>query len=144
MNVVDKLPEVHKRLRRVVFECRPAIEVIKKEDGINTFQYLDPPYLHETRKETKRYNFEMTDTEHFELLTMIKNLKSMFLVSGYHNEMYDNMLAGWHHYDFAAVVHATDLSKDFDKKRIETIWWNDALNVNRIGEQTYLNLEGYL
>lgn len=145
MNVVDKLPEVHARLRRVVFECRPAAEVIKKEDGSKTFQYLDPPYLAETRKETERYKYEMTDTEHFELLTQIKNLRSMFLVSGYHNQMYDDMLAGWHYYDFSAVIHGTDLSNpNLDKQRIETIWWNDALQKSRVGSQIYIDLEAHI
>ena len=55
--------QVSARLRRVVVLNRPALDVIKTQDGPNTLFYLDPPYLHETRVTTSDYQHEMTPDE---------------------------------------------------------------------------------
>ncbi len=49
LTAVEGLIEVHGRLKRVVILNRPALEVIRQEDGPQTLFYLDPPYLHQTR-----------------------------------------------------------------------------------------------
>jgi DNA adenine methylase len=50
LSAVDGLPAVHARLRRVLIENRPALEIIKREDGPGTLHYIDPPYLPETNQ----------------------------------------------------------------------------------------------
>src|SRR5207249_7948232 len=45
ITAVEGLPAVHERLRRVVILCRPAVEVLRSQDGPGTLFYLDPPYL---------------------------------------------------------------------------------------------------
>lgn len=142
MNAIDKLPEIHERLRNVQIECRPALEVMRQYDEKQTFHYLDPPYLAETRKETKAYEHEMDYNDHFAMLCLIKQLKGMVLLSGYHHEVYDDVLAGWRYKDFIVTASAIDTtSSEADTERTETIWWNDALEINRVGAQMSLELE---
>ncbi len=141
MNAIEGLPEVHERLMRVQIECLPASEVITKYDGKDTFQYLDPPYPPETRKEQKAYEHEMTFNEHFNLLCQIKNLKSMILISGYHCELYNDVLNTWHYKDLDHVASAINAKTDANTYRTETIWWNEALEQNRCGAQMNLGLE---
>ena len=142
MNAIDGLAEVHNRLRTVCIECRPAIEVIRQYEDKETFMYLDPPYMKETRKEEEAYAHEMTDNDHLEMLSTITRSDSMILLSGYHCDMYDDLLGDWRYKDFTANASAINTSaSDADAKRTEVLWWNDELEVNRIGSQQYLELE---
>jgi DNA adenine methylase len=136
-NSIDRLPAIHNRLRGVQIENKPALEVIKQFDSKDTFIYLDPPYVTSTRKEKEGYNHEMTDRDHFALLATIKQCKSMILLSGYNNELYEEVLnasEGWHYSEFS---HRTQFhsSSDVDCSRVESLWWNEALEVNRTGSQ---------
>lgn len=90
LNAIEGLPDVHARLMRVLILNKPALEVIRKEDGPRTLFYLDPPYLHSTRATTTEYGEnEMTPEQHRELLTLLNAVEGRFLLSGYHSEMYD-------------------------------------------------------
>jgi DNA adenine methylase len=92
INAVDGLPAVHARLRRVVVLNRPALDVIRQQDGPDTLFYLDPPYLHETRATTKEYGaHEMSDKDHGELLEVLTGIKGRFLLSGYRSKLYDGV-----------------------------------------------------
>ena len=68
----------------------------------NEFIYVDPPYLMETRKGGKLYNFEYTDHDHIELLTVLKTLPCMVMISGYWSPLYSEMLPGWNTHNFKA------------------------------------------
>ena len=133
---IDCLYEVHQRIRGVTIENLDAIKVIKKYDGKETFIYLDPPYLPETRpKSTKAYLQEMGRTKHAEMLGTIVDCKSMILLSGYHNELYDEVLYGWHFKDWTVTSTASHTARGEERKRLETLWWNDALDNKRVGKQ---------
>lgn len=97
LNAVDKLPEVHKRLKRVLIFRKPAVEVVKSQDSEGTLFYLDPPYPKETRIATEAYGqFEMSDDDHLELLKTITKVKGKVIISTYPNKMYTEMLGDWH------------------------------------------------
>lgn len=124
LNAVDGLPAVHARLRRVVILNRPALEVIKQQDGPKTLFYLDPPYLHETRVATDAYQHEMTADEHGELLVALTTIKGRFLLSGYRSEMYDDAAKcqGWKRHDFDLPNNAAGGG---EKRRMtECVWTN--------------------
>ncbi len=66
------------------------------------FVYVDPPYLMETRKGGKLYDFEYTDQDHINLLNVLKTLPCMVMVSGYWSSLYAGMLSGWNTHSFEA------------------------------------------
>lgn len=123
ITAVEGLPAVHERLRRVVICNRPAIEVIRGQDGDKTFFYLDPPYLQETRTAKEVYGcYEMREADHRELIDTIKRVKGKVILSGYSNNLYDTELQDW-------TRHAYDLPNNAAsgaKKRVmtETLWCN--------------------
>ena len=82
------------RLKGVQIECLPAVKLIKRYDTPDVFIYADPPYLHGTRK-NYLYKYEMTDDEHVELLKILANHPGKVLISGYDNELYNEVLNGW-------------------------------------------------
>jgi DNA adenine methylase len=95
---VEALPEIAERLLRVQIENRSAIEVIRLYDAPGTLFYCDPPYVHETRGDSKAYGYEMTDEEHMELANTLNSAKGMVAVSNYHCALMDTLYPEprWH------------------------------------------------
>lgn len=87
-----------RRLKGVLIENRPALDVIDNHDRADSLFYMDPPYVHSTRVLSGKrgdYRHEMTNDEHEQLLATLKNIAGMAIVSGYDNEMYRDMLSDW-------------------------------------------------
>lgn len=124
LSAIDGLPAVHERLKRVIILNRDVIDVIDSEDSSDTFFYLDPPYLHETRAAKAAYEHEMSDTQHESLLSALSKIKGKFLLSGYRSELYDEYakLFKWRRRDFEVPNHAA--GGDKKRKMTECVWGN--------------------
>ena len=124
LTAIEGLPAVHARLKRVLILNRPALDVIRQQDGPQTLYYLDPPYLHETRATTSDYAHEMTGADHAELLATIGEIKGRFLLSGYRSVMYDGFAErfGWRRVDFEVSNHAS--GGETKRKMTECVWMN--------------------
>jgi len=104
-HAIDRLPEVHARLRNVHIENIDAIECIQRyaSNIRTTMTYCDPPYVTDTRIETDVYVNEMTDDQHVKLVETLLEVPGHKLLSGYKSPIYQPLLdAGW-----------TCLEKDF-------------------------------
>jgi len=122
LSIIDELPEIHERLKRIVILNRPAIDVIHTQDGKNTFFYLDPPYLHHTRQSTNYYEFEMNEDDHKNLLSVIKNIKGKAIISGYESKLYNDELCEWNKKTFDLPNNASGNKKK--KRMTECLWYN--------------------
>jgi DNA adenine methylase len=122
LSAVDGLPAVHARLRRVLVENKPALQIIKSEDKPGTLFYLDPPYLHETRTAKDAYAFEMTAEDHRELLEALLKCRGKVLLSGYPSDLYDQTLAGWTRHTFDLPNNAAGGTKK--ERETEVVWCN--------------------
>jgi DNA adenine methylase len=122
LSAVDGLPEVHARLRRVLIENMPAVDLIRREDAPFTLFYCDPPYLHETRKATEAYAFEMTEANHQELLDVLRQCKGKVMLSGYPSKLYDDALTGWNRHPFDLANHAANGKEK--RRETEVVWCN--------------------
>lgn len=103
------------RLKDAQIECRPAIEVIKRFNRPEVLIYADPPYLLSTRKMKRQYAYEMTDADHIELLEALKQHQGPVLLSGYDNELYNDLLPGWRKDQIVTIAEK-------GKHRTETLW----------------------
>lgn len=112
----DTLLQAAERLRGVQIENLPAVEVINRYDTADVFIYADPPYLHSTRK-NYLYKHEMTDEDHIELLDLLVKHSGKVLISGYDNDLYNEMLYGWNKAQKITLAEGGE-------KRIETLWMN--------------------
>ena len=72
---VEALVDIAHRLLRVQIENRPAVDVLRLYDSPTTLFYCDPPYLHETRGDSKAYGFEMDEDEHREFADVANGCK---------------------------------------------------------------------
>jgi DNA adenine methylase len=121
-NYPDAMAAMVERLRGVIVENRPALEVIKRHDGPETLHYVDPPYVHVTRKNRQSGNygdFEMTDGDHRELAGVLRSISGMVVLSGYPCALYDELYGDWDCVRREAMA-------DGARKRIECLWLSPA------------------
>lgn len=122
-NYPSALKAAVERLRGVVIENKPGVEVMRQQDTPDTLHYVDPPYLPETRSNKSRksgdkyhaYAHEMSTADHVELLETLRELKGMVVLSGYPAPLYDYALADWRRVECAAL-------SDGAKPRTEVLW----------------------
>ena len=124
LSVVEGLPDVHQRLRNVVILNQPAVDVIRRQDGPKTLFYCDPPYVHESRATTGEYAFEMSQSDHEELLETLSAIKGKFMLSGYPSELYAQREQqwGWNRYEYQIDNKAA--SGKIKEKKTECLWCN--------------------
>jgi DNA adenine methylase len=116
---VEALEDIAERLLRVQVENRPAVDVIRLYDSPTTFFYCDPPYVHETRGDTKAYGFEMDESEHRELAAAVNRIRGKAAVSGYRCDLMDELYKGWRRFD-APKKNCHSIKK----LRQESLWMN--------------------
>jgi len=95
LGAVEDLSLIAQRLLRVQIEHAPALEVIKRYDSPETLLYCDPPYPHDSRGDSNAYAYEMTDAQHRELATTLRQAQSKVAVSSYRCDLNDEIYAGW-------------------------------------------------
>jgi DNA adenine methylase len=127
LGAVEGLPEIVQRFQRVQIENAPALEVIERYDTADTLFYLDPPYVHESRNDHNAYGFEMTDSEHIELASLLNQIEGRAVISGYRNRLYDKLFKDWLRID--GDEKTINSSKG---KRQETLWLNFSLKENDV------------
>lgn len=117
------LAKFTERLQGVMIENRPAVRLIETHDGTDALFYVDPPYLHETRAMRPGrdyYRHEMSDADHEELLGWLLKADGFVVLSGYDNDMYNDLLAGWSKYEKQARIS----SGRGTSIRTECLWIN--------------------
>jgi DNA adenine methylase len=123
----NSIPDFTRRLRGVVIERKPAIEVIGRMDSAATLIYCDPPYVHTTRsalkgrgKKTHGYAHEMEDVDHEALASVLRAAAGMVVLSGYPSALYDkDLYPDW-------IRHERKHIADGGKIRKEVVWLNQA------------------
>lgn len=125
INAIGNLPAVHARLQRIVVECVPCAELVRRESGKRTLHFIDPPYLGETRTSPDVYENEMTIEKHAELLEVCNKTDSMVMLCGYRSDMYDNELtksSGWTLREYPMANHVSGAKSK--REMIECLWTN--------------------
>ena len=112
---------IAERLLRVQIENRPAIDVINLYDSPTTLFYCDPPYIHETRGDSKAYGHEMTNADHEQLALVLNRVAGKVAISNYDCTLMNDLFPApkWHkHVSAEKTIHST---KD---TRQEVVWLN--------------------
>jgi DNA adenine methylase len=111
-HAIDRLPEIHERLRHVHIEHKDAVECIKQYATPKSLIYCDPPYVFGTRVALETYKHEYTDEQHEQLVETLLEVPGHKILSGYESSIYQPLLdAGWtlHKKDF--VCHSSPSKK---------------------------------
>lgn len=122
-NYPDSMPDLIDRLRGVIIESKPAIDVIMTHDAPDALHYVDPPYVHSTRGfggTHRAYRHEMTDADHCALAEVLRDAAGMVVISGYACDLYDqDLYSDWIRHERASLA-------DGARKRAEVLWLNPA------------------
>jgi len=78
--------------------------------------YSDPPYLHHTRSSGRRYRFDYEESDHIELLALLKTLPCNVMLSGYPSALYEELLPDWRSLELQVMNQAG--------VRTEKLWFN--------------------
>lgn len=100
---------------------RSAFDVLEQWQWAgDEFVYLDPPYVHSTRRDVALYRHELADVDHVRLLELLSRLPVPFALSGYRSAMYDDAAGahGWRRIDFQAMTRRGVAT--------ESLWMNYA------------------
>jgi len=116
---IEDLSAIAQRLLRVQIENAPALEVLKRYDSPETLFYCDPPYVHDTRGDSKAYGNEMTDEDHRELARSLHVAVGKVALSGYHGPLYDELYKDWYR-----VEADPKLCHSVKTERTEILWLN--------------------
>lgn len=121
LSCIDRLPELHDRLSRVMVTNMDGVKLIEKYNKPNVFLYCDPPYEQSTRTGA-RYKVDMNREGHLNFIDAVINSKSKILISGYDCELYDKLTDN----GFSKVkFEVKTIDGNFKKKiKIETLWKN--------------------
>lgn len=82
---------------RFRFLCCDAVKWLATVDWKGgEFVYADPPYLINTRKQSRPiYTHEYSEADHRALLGVLVGLPCNVMISGYQSDLYDELLPGW-------------------------------------------------
>lgn len=133
LNTIDRLPEIAARLRGALLDCADFRKIIKRYDAPGTLFYLDPPYVHSTRRTPKGYAHEMSDSDHEDLVELLLGIEGKAMLSGYDHPIYGPLeCAGWRKHEFsmncsvAALYRSTNVLDEEDAneryRRTECVW----------------------
>lgn len=136
----ESLVAVAERLRGVLIENRPALQLMPEHDAVDTLHFVDPPYLQRVRtaprghKQARSYRHEMTDADHEHLLAAVKTLKGMVLLCGYATPFYDDALPGWTRLDKEVRCAS---GRAGSAMRTESIWLNPAAITGQLQQRLF-------
>jgi DNA adenine methylase len=124
LKLPERIREISSRLKHtggytVQIENQLAVKLIKRHQKNNVFIYADPPYVKSTRH-GRIYRHEMNDQNHIELLELLQKHPGSVMISGYDNEIYNNLLEGWR--KETRLAHC-----EGGVQRQEVIWMNYEL-----------------
>ena len=122
-NLPDRIEKVVERLRGIRIENRDACELMQMFiDRPASLVYLDPPYL---MQRDFNYVVDANSLEfHEKLLTSCKKARCMLLISGYENDLYDQMLKAKDGWEQRQIKTHTRTTNGKNSARVETLWMN--------------------
>lgn len=119
--------EIADRIKTTQIECLDGTELILQYDREDAVFFIDPPYMPETRKGADVYAHEMSVDQHEEMLKVLKGTKGRWLLCGYANPMYSDMLSEFSRLERVVNCRSNVTSDGTVAKaptRVETVWAN--------------------
>jgi DNA adenine methylase len=118
------LRAIRKRLKKVIIECKDFEELIKSWDTEETFFYCDPPYFGVEHY----YDVPFKKEDHERLLRTLKQTKGKWMLSGYHNKLYDETLKGYPYIERQIAKPSYGITRNSKNKTrpyaTEVLWLN--------------------
>lgn len=115
-DIPNRIRLVADRLKHAQIENQDAVKLLQRYSRKDVFAYVDPPYLLSTRK-GRYYETDMEDEQQPELLEVLRDFKGKFILSGYENDLYDEILKDC----YKLYINA---QAEGGQSRTEVLWMN--------------------
>lgn len=133
--MIESLPAIARRISKIDFVKDDYMEFMVDErlnENSDLVQYLDPPYVHSTRTDSRPYGaYEMKslaadcvegELSHEALVRFLKTgVAGLSYLSGYHSEEYSQWLKGYEYTEWT-VANSASQSKTKKPRMVETLW----------------------
>lgn len=113
--------ELAERLQNVQLESADAIYVVQSRDAVDTFHYVDPPYI-----DSDCGHYDGYTADDFErLLKTLGSVKGKFLLSSYPGELLNRYCkkCGWHMWSIEQKV-TVNAKSGYLKRKVEVLTAN--------------------
>ncbi|DAD54676.1 TPA: site-specific DNA methylase [Aquificae Joseph's Coat Spring virus] len=118
------LRAIRKRLKYVIIEAKDFEDLMRRWDTEETFFYCDPPYFGAEHY----YDIPFTKRDHERLLSLLKQTKGKWILSGYHNELYATALKGYPYIEKQISKSSYGVTQSSKNKTrplaTEVLWFN--------------------
>jgi DNA adenine methylase len=121
LSAIDRLPELHDRLSRVMVLNTDGTKLIRRFNNDRVLIYADPPY-HQSTRTSARYKIDMNNDQQVDFIDSVIKSKCKIIISGYDCELYDTLVEN----GFTKIhfnVNTTDI-KFKPKTKVETLFKN--------------------
>lgn len=112
------------RLKKTNIECSDACKVIQTYDTLESFHYVDPPYINTVCGHYRGYSI----AEYKKLLDTLSNIKGKFLLSSFPTKLLDDYISknGWYSIKVQKLATASKakLGEQRNKQKIEVLTAN--------------------
>ena len=115
--------ELIKRLENVQLENTDALRVIRSRDTVNTFHFVDPPYVGSEQGHYKGY----TEDNFTDLLNVLKEVTGKFMLTMYPNDVLDKYIKE-HNWNVVKVERLISAARHKRRKQIELIVMNYTIS----------------
>lgn len=134
-NRIGRFGPAARRLTGVQIESCDAAELVRRSGKTaDTLIYVDPPYLADTRtwRATPQgghgYRLDHnTEDDHRRLADALRDTPATVVLSGYDNELYDELYSDWWKTGFDVAENTSNAAHSSRGRRVETIWSNRDL-----------------
>lgn len=130
---LEQLRAYAARLRDVAIDNIDGVEFVEKWGGAETFAYLDPPYVPESRT-GKTYAHEMTADDHRRLAKAVHDAVDRggkVAISGYRSTLYDELYPSWRTVEFNVPLYG---ARDANgARRTEVLWCSYPASESFVG-----------
>lgn len=115
--VIENFYRVTNRLQGVQIENREALDIIRRFDNKEALIYFDPPYIAETRAQSKRYRYEVDHEFHVQAAMLLRQSIGFVIISGYQHPLYSELyeMFGWERVD-------KEVQTNSGGSRVESLW----------------------
>jgi DNA adenine methylase len=115
---IAELALIAERIANCTILNVPVFDVLKVWDEDDTFWYLDPPNLPNSKEENNSSQKHLMSVEdHIQLIALAKNARGKVLISGSSCPLYNRSLKGWK----TKKKNVQGSNKD---RKLEVIWMN--------------------
>ncbi len=107
------------RISKISIENIDALKLIERLDNVDTFFYIDPPYVGAKQGHYSGY----TQDNFNDLLSILSNIKGKFLLSSYPNDELTNFVKS-QEWNYLPIQKSLNASRIKDKKKVECLTYN--------------------